>query len=130
VGADWQQLRLAASVLLMVYLGTMVAFLPRELRFLKLVEPPTRRLFLFQDILLQASILAVLLPCVVASGPSAPFFMTVAVAFTTLWIAAVWTGIVRSMYTYRLMLGTREQHGKMAEELSRLLAQAKEDKDD
>jgi hypothetical protein len=130
VEADWNQMRLAAAGLLVVYLGTAAIFTPRELRFLAIVEPKQRRIFTLQDILLQVGILMVLVPSMVARGPSALYFTLVATGFTVLWITAVWTGIVRSMYTYRLMLGSREQHGRLQEELSRLIEKAREGRDE
>jgi hypothetical protein len=95
--------------MLAAYLGVTAVLSLRELRFLASIEPGARRLFAIQDILLQIAILGVLVPCALASGPSKPLFVLIMAAFTLLWIAALWAGISRSMYTYRLMLGARAE---------------------
>src|SRR5687767_4928504 len=112
-------MRVAAGVLLAAYLGVAAALSFREIRFLASIEPRARRLFAVQDILLQLGILGVLLPCAFSSGPSRPLFIAIMSAFTLLWLAALWAGISRSMYTYRLMLGARAERKEFEDVLRR-----------
>jgi len=116
--SGWVQMRVAAGIMLAFYVGVAAVFSFRELRFLASVEAKQRRIFALQDILVQLAILGVLLPCTLASHPSKPLFVAIMSAFTLLWIAALWSGIARSMYTYRLMLGARAER-KEFEELLR-----------
>ena len=115
----WVQMRVAAGILLAFYVGVAAAISFRELRFLGSVEPGQRRIFAAQDILLQLAILGVLLPCAIAPGPSKPLFVLIMSAFTLLWIAALWAGAARSLYTYRLMLGVRAERKEFEEILRR-----------
>jgi hypothetical protein len=115
----WVQMRVAAGVLLAAYIGVAAAMSYRELRFLSSIEPRQRRLFALQDILVQLGILGVLLPCAFAPGPSKPLFILIMAGFTLLWAAALWAGVSRSMYTYRLMLGARAERQELADILSR-----------
>jgi hypothetical protein len=119
VKADWAQMRIAAAVLLALWVGVSAVLSARELRFLAGVEPPQRRLFGFLDIFVQLAILGVLLPCAVMGGPSRAWVMIVTSSFVLLWAAAIWAGIARSMYTYRLMLGARTERKEFEDLLRR-----------
>jgi hypothetical protein len=116
---DWVQMRVAAGIMLAFYVGVAAVISFRELRFLASVEPRQRRLFALQDVLVQLAILGVLVPCVVAPAASRPWFVTVFSSFALLWVAALWAGIARSMYTYRLMLGARADRSELEELIQR-----------
>jgi phosphatidylglycerophosphate synthase len=123
----WAQVRVGAGVLLALYAGLAAVFSARELRFLAGVEPRQRRWFVLQDILIQVAILGVLLPCALAPERSLPVFYIIMAGFTLLWIAALWTVISRSMYTYRLMLGIRGQRKNIEAQIAELMAKDTED---
>ncbi|MDQ3023097.1 MAG: hypothetical protein M3R04_01735 [bacterium] len=116
---NWAQVRIAAGVMLALYAGIAAVLSARELRFLAGVEPRQRRVFALLDVLVQFSILAVLLPCVLAPVRTLQLFYTVMAGFALLWVSALWAVISRSMYTYRLMLGARNERMEL-EELLRL----------
>jgi phosphatidylglycerophosphate synthase len=117
---DWTQARLGAGILLALYVGLAAVFAGRELRFLAGVEKAERRLFAVQDILIQLALLGVLLPCVLAAAPNRQVIVVILVAFTLLWIVALWTVISRYMYTYRLMIGLRGQQDDFRRQLEQL----------
>jgi hypothetical protein len=122
-------MRVAAGVLLALWVGLSAVLSFRELRFLASVEPPQRRLFGFLDILVQLAILGVLLPCALMGGPTRGWIIMVTTSFILLWIAAIWAGIARSMYTYRLMLGARSERKEFAEVLRQYAAKDAGDAD-
>lgn len=112
---DWAQMRVAAGVMLALYVGLAAVLSARELRFLASVEPRQRRIFVLQDILVQLAILGVLVPCALAAAPSRAWMILVTSAFFLLWVAALWAVVSRSMYTYRLMLNARGEQRDFAE---------------
>lgn len=105
----WAQVRLGATMLLAMYIVLAVIFSQRELGFLAQLKPGEKRLFVTLDLLIQLSVLAILLPCILAPGASLPTLVTVMVGFGLLWIVVIWNGMARSMYTYRLMLEFRNK---------------------
>jgi hypothetical protein len=116
----WAQVRVAAGVMLALYIGIAAVLSLRELRFLASVEPAgQRRLFAVLDVLIQLAILGVLLPCVLAPERTYKLFVVIMAGFALLWISALWAVISRSMYTYRLVLGARNDRRELEELLRR-----------
>jgi hypothetical protein len=115
----WAEARVAAGVMLALFVGIAAVLSLREVRFLAGVEPRQRRLFIFHDVIVQLAIIGVLLPCAVFPYPTKRILIGVMASFTLLWISALWAVVSRSMYTYRLMLGVREERRELDELLRR-----------
>lgn len=117
-------MQLAASVLLVLYLASALALLPRELSFLKGVEQPQRRVFQLQDLLLQLSMLLTLIPCMLTPRLPLAAMYTVLAGFIALWGIALWSAASRYSYTYRILLG---QRGDLAQRLKDIFTQAQQE---
>jgi hypothetical protein len=120
-------MRVAAGVMLALYVGIAAVLSARELRFLAGVEPRQRRTFIVQDLLVQLAILGVLVPCTLAPGPSRAWMILVTSAFFLLWVAALWAVVSRSMYTYKLMLNARGEQRDFAELLKHAVDEERQD---
>ena len=125
-----------ALLLLTLYLAAAAILAPREFSFLAKVEQPYKRLFITQDILLSVSILGVLLPAALIGSNTGTrqaiyLFTVIGVAFTLLWIVAVWMAVARQRYVLKLLQdSTRDsqaQIARIAEQLKQ--AQTKETDD-
>lgn len=126
------QMQPVALVMLALYVATALILLPRELSFIRSVPPPTRRQFILQDVVLQAGILAVLVPSAVASRLTPAAMSVVVGGFTLLWLVAVWMAVSRQRYISRLLEDSRREGERLMAELSRRLReeQAKEESGD
>jgi hypothetical protein len=101
---SWEEMRLAALVLLAAYLVFALALFPREAQFLRGLETARQRgHFIAQDLLLQLSVLALLLPLGLSRYPSRMLFATAFSAFGALWVVVLWVGASRYAYTWRLL---------------------------
>jgi hypothetical protein len=99
--------QLAASALLLAYLVLVAVLLPRELRFIAGVEGYWKRLFIFQDALITLCILLTLLPVMAVPQLQLAGFITLLTGFIGMWASALWAGVSRYVYTYRVLLGTQ-----------------------
>jgi hypothetical protein len=111
------RMQMAALVLLGVYFATAAVLLPRELAFLRGVDPPARRLFIVQDVLCQVSMLLVLLPCALYAKLTRELLAVVVAGFGGGWAAALWTAISRYAYTYHVLLGPRKEQQQRLREI-------------
>lgn len=111
------RMQLAALILLAVYCATALMLLPRELAFLRSVEPAARRLFIVQDALCQLCMLLVLLPCAIFPKLSRELLILVMVAFGGGWAAALWTAVSRYAYAYHVLLGPRKEQQQRLREI-------------
>jgi len=106
----WHEVRLAALIMLALYAAVALMLVPRELTFLRGVEQPAyRRRFIWQDILIQVGILAVLLPSAILPTATIGGLVIIVAGFTLLWIAAIWAAFSRYSYTYRILLKLRDE---------------------
>jgi hypothetical protein len=117
--AHAHQMQLSAWLLLAVYTALALALLPRELRFLRDVEPRTRRKFLVLDVLLQICVLLILLPCGLVAKLTYPLFVLIFAGFTGLWIVIIIMSYQRYIYTYRMLAAVSQQHTQQTAELLR-----------
>jgi hypothetical protein len=114
--ANVSAMQLAALALLMLYLAAAGMLLPREIAFLREVEPLPRVQFIVIDVLLQIGILTVLLPCATQPQLSLTAVVVVLSGFALLWVVAIWMVFARRRYVYRLLTGAREANeGRHAE---------------
>jgi hypothetical protein len=101
---SWDEMRLAALVILAAYLVFALALFPREAQFLRGLETARQRAyFIVQDVLLQLCVLALLLPLGLSAYASRALFMTAFSAFIALWMVVLWVGASRYAYTWRLL---------------------------
>lgn len=110
---DWAPARMVAGVLLCVYAVVAVLQYGRESRFLSDVPLAQRAWFIAQDLLIQLGVLLSLLPVALAAQPSRPVLYASLIGITILWLAGIWTVFSRRVYTYRLLLGARDEHDKL-----------------
>ncbi len=112
--------RIAASVLLAVYLATAAILLPREMNFLASVSQPQRGKFIAMDVVIQLCVLAVLLPSIILERLTLASLYTIVAGFTVLWIVAAINVRSRYIYTNKIlkdsMLETRKQLERLVEE--------------
>ena len=120
-------MQLAALILLALYALTAALLLPREATFLRGVQQPHRRLFMAQDVLMQACILATLLPCVLFSRLGLGALYTVLLGFSGMWFTAIWAAVSRYSYTYRILLG---QKGDLNQRLKEIFDKVKQEHPD
>jgi len=97
--------RLAAALLLVFFAAALAVLMPRELRFLASVEPDWKRLFIIHDLAITGGVLLVLVPPMLMTKPQLTGFVIIAIGFTVMWGAAIWAGIARYLYVYRILLG-------------------------
>jgi len=116
-----------ALVLLVLYLAAAVVLLPRELAFLREVAQPRRTWFLVQDLLLQLSILAVLVPSASAAELDLRRMVVVLAGFTLLWIVAIWMSLARQSYVHHLL---REARRESEQQLQRIKEQLEDERED
>jgi len=108
----WSQVRLGAGLMLILYIVLAAVYGHRELAFLGGLASNQRRNFLLLDLLIQAAVLVVLLPCILASGPSLSLFTLILTGFGLLWILVIWNGVARSLFAYKMM---SEHRSRMAQ---------------
>ena len=115
--------RIAASVLLAAYLATAAVLLPREVNFLAGVTQPLRGRFIAMDLIIQACVLAVLLPNIIVEQLNLVTLYIVLAGFTLLWIVTAINARSRYIYTNRIlkdsMQETRQQLEQLIEEKQR-----------
>lgn len=104
---DWFEVRLAALVFVSIYILVALALLRREVTFLRSLQPRERARFIVQDVLLQLSVLAILLPPVLSPKPRLWVFYLIFGAFAVLWVTVVWVAVSRYSYTWRLLSQAR-----------------------
>lgn len=114
---QWAEVRLAALLLLVLYAAVAVVLLFREITFLRKVDPPTRRLFVAQDILIQVCVLLVLLPCAVMPQLPLTGLFIVTAGFALLWLVVIWTAFARYAYVARLLKHARKESEQKLKEL-------------
>ncbi|MCH7472037.1 hypothetical protein IIA79_03690 [bacterium] len=117
---EWSVVKIAALVALVVYFAVVLVFYGREVRFLASVKAPRRRAFIVQNILIQLCILAVLLPCAAAPQPTPTLLKIVMTGFVSLWVVTIWMSVSRYMYTYHVLLSTREEMTKIKQKLEEI----------
>jgi hypothetical protein len=123
-------MQLAAAALLMLYLAAVAILLPREIAFLREVEPATRAHFIIIDVLLQVGILTVLLPCATRPRLSLATVVVVLSGFALLWVVAIWMMFARRLYVYRLLKAARDENEQRIKDAAAKAKQAKEDTGD
>jgi hypothetical protein len=111
-----RQMQLAAGVMLLLYLAAVALLLPREMRFLRSAEPPYRQRFIFLDILLQACILLVLVPCLVSSRLNRMTLTLILSGFSGLWLVVLSLAYLRYVYTYRILVMANLEQLKQAQQ--------------
>lgn len=116
-----------ALLLLVFYLASAAILLPREAAFLRAVEQPRRTSFVVQDVLLQLSILAVLVPCASAAELDLARVTIVLAGFTLLWIVAIWMVWARQSYVQHLL---REARRDSEQQLKRIKQQLQDQRED
>lgn len=109
--------RIAASVLLAAYLATAAVLLPRELNFLKSVDPARRKRFIIMDLLIQLSVLAVLLPNILLPKLNLTALFIVVAGFSLLWIVAAINARSRYIYTNKILKESMQESRKHLEQL-------------
>jgi hypothetical protein len=109
----------AAMLLLVLYLAAVLILLPRELAFLRDVKSIRRWWFIVQDVLLQASILLVLVPCAISKQLDIGRITVVATGFLMLWVVAVWMIVARQRYVHQMLRAVRDESDRQIKELHR-----------
>jgi hypothetical protein len=103
------EMKPAALVMLVLFAAACAIFLPREFSFIRGAGRAWQGLFYAQDALIIVSVLAVLLPCVIARQLTAPLLVTVLSGFTLLWVSAIWAATSRYSYVRQLLQSAREE---------------------
>lgn len=116
-----------ALVLLVLYFAAAAVLLPRELVFLREVELPRRNWFLVQDLMLQLSILAVLVPSASAPQLDLTRMVIVLAGFTMLWIVAIWMSLARQSYVHHLLREARRESEQQLQRVRQKLEDERED---
>lgn len=116
-----------ALIFLVLYLAAVAILTPRELVFLREAPPPRRSWFIVQDVLLQISIMAVLVPCASTAELTLTRIVIVVGGFTVLWIVTVWMVVARQQYVHHLLREARREGERQLRSLSEQLKDEQED---
>jgi hypothetical protein len=120
------RMQIAALVVTVIYIASVMILLPREVQFIRGVESPWRQRFIIQDVLLTVCILLVLVPASLFRQLPLSLLILIVVAFTILWAVVLWTAVSRYVYTYRVLLKWKDESKK---ELAKILQEQRQEDD-
>lgn len=119
-----------ALVLLALFIAAVLIMLPREIRFLAGVDSRRRWQFLVLDILLVATVLAILIPSTIVEQFSLTGLSIMMGLFILLWVVAIWMGIARQRYVKQLLADYQRENEELLRQAVAKIKEEQEDSDD